>query len=78
MPNIVAHIARVLANHVAQHINEVRAAVVYNFGTASEVAADQLAAIFERERAQPSKAASTPGHPVAAAMRGERWLSDVR
>jgi hypothetical protein len=51
MPGIVAHLERVLANHSAQGIRKVRGEVVYNFGTASAVAARQIADIYRRESA---------------------------
>jgi hypothetical protein len=70
MPNIVDHISETLANHAASRIADVRAALVYNFGTASDVAADQLAAIFERERAQPAKHGRRAAAPVAIAGSG--------
>ena len=66
MPRIVAHLERVLAGHSAQGIRRVRSEVVYNFGTASAVAAQQIAEIFTRETAQasqsrlPSRASGAP------------------
>jgi hypothetical protein len=68
MPNIADHIGRTLANHAASRITEARAELVYNFGTASEVAADQLAAIFERERSQKARVAAAS--PVKMAESG--------
>jgi hypothetical protein len=65
MPNIVEHIGRTLANHAPSRITDVRAELVYNFGTASEVAADQLATIFERERAQKARLAAASAVPMA-------------
>jgi hypothetical protein len=68
MPQIVKHLQRVLTSHSASRIREVRAATVYNFGTASAVAARHIADIFQRE-----SAASTAGKrarrggPVTAA-----------
>jgi hypothetical protein len=50
MANIVDHIDRALATPPISRIKEVRAELIYNFGTASEVAAGQLAAILERTR----------------------------
>lgn len=47
---VAAHLERVLTNHSPERIAAVRARLIYNFGTASEVAADQLASIFMRER----------------------------
>ena len=70
MPNIVDHISHTLANHVASRIADVRDALVYNFGTASDVAADQLAGILERERAQPAKHGRRTAAPVAIAGSG--------
>jgi hypothetical protein len=52
MPNIVDHLGAALANHSTARIAEVRSQLVYNFGNASEVAADQLAAIFHREQSR--------------------------
>ena len=52
MRNVIDRIGRTLANHSVSRIKEVRAELIFNFGTASGVAADQLATIFERERAQ--------------------------
>lgn len=51
MPNIAAHIGRTLANHSAARLAEVRSQLIYNFGHASAVAAEQLADILARERA---------------------------
>ena len=51
MPNIVAHIERTLADHSVERIASARAELVYNFGHASEVAAQQLAEIYFREQA---------------------------
>lgn len=51
MPRITEHIAKVLAAHEPSQIAAVRSQLVYNFGHASDVAAEQLAAIFARERA---------------------------
>ena len=72
MPNIVDHISDTLANHVASRIADVRAALVYNFGTASDVAADQLAAIFEREPRAGCEA--RPSHRGFGGDRGERGV----
>lgn len=68
MPNIVEHIGRTLANHAVSRITDVREELVYNFGTASEAAADQLAAIYQRERTQKSRVPSAA--PVAIAASG--------
>ena len=70
MPNIVDHIGRTLANHATSRITDVRAELVYNFGTASDIAADQLAAIFERERAQPARNARRTAVAVATVESG--------
>jgi len=51
MPDIVAHLRDVLERHSVERLRSVRAELVYNFGTASEVAAEQLAAIYRREKA---------------------------
>jgi hypothetical protein len=48
--NIAAHLERVLANHSPERIAAERSRLIYNFGTASEVAAEQLAGIFAREK----------------------------
>jgi hypothetical protein len=50
MPNIVAHIDRVLADHSVERIAKARAELVFNFGRASAVTADRLAEIYARER----------------------------
>jgi hypothetical protein len=50
MSQVVCHIRRMLQQHSPDRIADVRSQLVYNFGTASEVAADQLAAIFLREK----------------------------
>ena len=73
MPNVVAHIGRTLASHSVSRIKEVRAELVFNFGTASDIAADQLAAIFERERAQPTP--KTRPSSTSRAMTAERKAS---
>jgi hypothetical protein len=49
MPGIVTHIERVLANHSVGGLIRTRRELVYNFGTASAVAAQQIAEIFQRE-----------------------------
>jgi hypothetical protein len=50
MPNIVAHIGQTLENHSVERLRDLRAQLIYNFGTASQVAAEQLATILEREQ----------------------------
>lgn len=50
MPNIVDHITRTLENHSAARLADVRAQLIYNFGKASDVAAEQLAEILAREQ----------------------------
>ena len=52
MPNIVAHIGRTLAGHSVARIADVRAQLVYNFGQASALAAEQLAEIYAEEQAR--------------------------
>lgn len=59
MPSITAHLERVLAAHDPARIAAVRSQLVYNFGSASEVAAEQLASIFLRERSSAGDAAAT-------------------
>jgi CDP-glycerol glycerophosphotransferase (TagB/SpsB family) len=46
MPNIADHLSRALAAHSRRRLAEVRSELVYNFGTASAVAADQLSGIL--------------------------------
>jgi hypothetical protein len=48
--NIVGHIQRTLAGHSTTRLAAVREELVYNFGTATRAAADQLAAIYRREQ----------------------------
>jgi len=50
MSNIAAHIARTLENHSPRRLADLRAQLIYNFGTASQVAAGQLAEILAREQ----------------------------
>jgi hypothetical protein len=69
MANIVAHLDRTLANHSVTLVTDVRTQVVYNFGRASEVAADQLASIFLRERSTSRKTRSMTTEPQAAAQK---------
>lgn len=57
MPNIVDHLDRVLRSHSADRLAQVRSELVYNFGSASSVAADQLTGILASlEAAGPSQA----------------------
>lgn len=59
MPNIVMHLERTLANRSATRITEVRSELVYNFGNASQVAAEQLAQMYHRVKAaMPSHSSS--------------------
>lgn len=44
------HLASVLARHSRERLAEARDRLVYNFGTASSVAADQVAAIYRAEK----------------------------
>jgi hypothetical protein len=46
MPNIVEHLSRAMAMHSRRRLAEVRSELVYNFGSASVVAADQLMGIL--------------------------------
>ncbi len=66
IPNIVTHLERTLANHSVERITGVRSQLVYNFGRASEVAAEQLAAIYQREKARPQTKKSA--RPAQAAL----------
>jgi hypothetical protein len=50
MPRLPGHLERVLAGHRRGRIVEVRNWLVYNFGSASQVAADQIADIFRLHR----------------------------
>lgn len=68
MPNIVAHLGRTLANHSVERITSVRAQLVYNFGTASQVAADQLVDIYRREQAKSQKKSAVKIAQHAAAL----------
>jgi hypothetical protein len=52
MPNIVAHIGKTLSQHSPERITRVRDELVYNFGNAGQVAAEQLAQILHRERSK--------------------------
>ena len=65
MPRIVSHLQRTLTNHSAKRIREVRAATVYNFGTASAVAAQQIADIHQREVAAEARQRPRAAHPAA-------------
>ena len=47
---IAIHLDRALSNHSVERIATARSALIYNFGTASEVAAEQLAGILMREQ----------------------------
>ncbi|HEY6642287.1 hypothetical protein [Povalibacter sp.] len=47
---IATHLERVLSNPSAKRIAAVRSRLIYNFGTGSKVAAEQLAGIFMREQ----------------------------
>jgi hypothetical protein len=60
MPEIVTHLKRTLAYHSISRITEARAQLVYNFGHASEVAAQQLTQIFHRERSAPRTKSKRP------------------
>ena len=50
MPRIVQHIGRALRHHSAARVTEVRDQLIYNFGNASEVAAQQIAVLLGRMR----------------------------
>jgi len=57
MSNIVDHLFRAMATHERQRLAQVRSELVYNFGAASAVAADQLAGILATvDAAVPSRA----------------------
>jgi hypothetical protein len=59
MPDIAAHLERVLARHSPERLRAVRAELVYHFGDASRAAAEQLAGILRSEDAlRPSKPAA--------------------
>jgi hypothetical protein len=66
MPNVVAHIGRTLEHHSAQRLADLRRQLIYNFGTASQVAAGQLAEILVRERS-----AAQLAHPGGAALEAQ-------
>lgn len=70
MPDIVAHLHRVLAGHSPERIAAVRAELVYNFDRASEVAAEQLADLYVQEQA------AAQGPPTSIAARWRRlWVA---
>jgi hypothetical protein len=50
MPNVVRHLESTLANHSAARVAQARSQLVYNFGHATEVAADQVAGILRQVR----------------------------
>lgn len=64
MPNIVQHLRATLAAHSPERLRAVRAELVYHFGAASAVAAEQLEQILRREQARSSA-------PAAARLRPE-------
>lgn len=70
--NIVQHIDDALASASAELIAEARSGLVYNFGSASQVAAEQLAQIYHRVRTmKPSRVSSHPtGHETSPAYEG--------
>ena len=49
MPAIVSHLRRVLTEHRKERIVEARDRLVYNFGRASHVAAEQIEELYRRE-----------------------------
>lgn len=55
MPNIVDHLARAMAAHSRARLAQVRSELVYNFGVASTVAAEQLAGILGSVAAPPTR-----------------------
>lgn len=57
MPVIAERLVSVLAQHSRENIVRTRDSLVYNFGTASEVAAAQLAALLDEQREPRSQAA---------------------
>ena len=70
MPNIVAHIERTLADHSVERIANARAELVYNFGRASEIAAEQLTEIFRREQSASAQPKTQGALPMPAARDG--------
>jgi hypothetical protein len=50
MGDIVRHVEHALACHSADRIVEARERLVYNFGRATDVAAEQLAGLYRRTR----------------------------
>lgn len=54
--DICTHIGQALANHSPARLVEVRAQLVFNFGAASRVAAEQISEILVRERVNASPA----------------------
>ncbi len=74
MPNILTWIERVLADHRAERIAEARKSLIYNYGNASEVAAEQITEIYRRLR-QRTAARSWSGrwgHAATRVVRGSR------
>lgn len=65
MPHIAEHLRRTLAAHSPERLREVRAELVYNFGSASAVAAEQLERILRAEQA--GELAARPRGAAAAA-----------
>jgi len=59
MPDIVGHLQRALAQHRRERIVEARQRLVYNFGDASRVAAEQIAGIYGRLRGAEAARAGT-------------------
>jgi hypothetical protein len=72
MPNIVTHLRAALADHSPARIAEVRGQLVYNFGRASEKAAEQLADIYLRERTAAPARRAPSRQPDRAALREAR------
>jgi hypothetical protein len=64
MPNIVSRLRETLEKHAPERIARVRSELVYNFGHASEVAANQLAEIYFREK--PAARSHPETHSAAA------------
>lgn len=53
MPDIAAHIGRTIEKHSPRRLADLRAQLIYNFGGASHVAAEQLAEILARQQSVP-------------------------
>jgi hypothetical protein len=69
MPNIVQHLRHTLEHHSPERLRAVRAELVYNFGSAGVVAAEQLEQILRAEQAA-ALAAGRRGRRAAMAPQG--------